>query len=65
MTTEPRYNMRHKAKRYRRYLLDAPAHYESIISKYGMPPKAHPPSLPEDIIDRVITKMTPRKWNKS
>lgn len=54
-----------KPRKYRSYLLEMPAHYESIMKKYGAPSIAQPPQLPEDIIERVITKMTPQMWNKS
>jgi len=58
-------NISRRPKKYRTYLLESAQHNQSIIDKYGMPPNAKPPELPEDVIERVITKMTPKLWNRS
>lgn len=59
--------MRHTQKRYKAYLLESEATNQSIISKYGAPPKAHCPQLPEDIIEKVIsqTYVTKEMWTGS
>jgi len=59
------YQRSRKPRKYRSYLLESAQTNKSIIHKYGMPPFARPPELPEDIIERVITKMTPQMWNRS
>ena len=57
--------MRHKSKRYKTYLLESAEHNNSIMKKYGMPPKAKPPHLDEDIIDRITKEnsFTAKDWN--
>ena len=47
--------MKHRSKRYKVYVAEAPAHYQSIMNKYGMPPIAHAP-IEDDILEKVMNE---------